>query len=195
MTLILARASAEFVLQVTDRLTTITSNMRPYDKLANKNILYFASNAVVAIAYTGDAYLENVPTDHWMAEKLIGVKIDPDNPPMMNGLNNKTQRDIGQSFNFLRNELKNQKGKKLLISIQGWQWNSKGRLRPLVGYISRKPPTNTFDICYESRYWHLLGAALTIATPDANITANEQNALSDLLRHKPAAEAESILVL
>jgi hypothetical protein len=181
MTLILARASGEFVIQVTDRLVTNTKTGQPFDRVANKNILCFASNALVAIAYTGDAYLDGVPTDHWIAEKLAGIKIDPNNPPMMQGGQNETRRDVGQAFRHLSDELSRQDQRKrlyLLISVQGWQWDSKGRLRPIVGYITKMPPQNAFGIHYEPRDWYLSGAQ-TISAPEANLSAEELTELSN----------------
>jgi len=196
MTLILARASAEFILQVTDRLVTNKQTKQPFDKVANKNILYFASNAVVAIAYTGDAYLADVPTDHWIAEKLAGMEIDPENPPANLFGQIKPRRDVGQAFRFLRDELARQNQRKqldLLISVQGWQWNSKGRLRPLVSYITKAPPQNTFFIHYEPRDWYLKGTQ-TISAPKANMSDKELTDLSNHLRYKSATEAEVLLV-
>src|SRR3989304_2699701 len=139
MTLILARASAEFVLQVTDRLVTYTRTKQPFDKVANKNILFFASNAVVTIAYTGDAYLDGVPTDHWIAERLAGITIDPENPPTAQFTANDHRRDVGQALKIIKDELDKrvQRIQYLVISVQGWQWDSRGKLRPLVGDISK----------------------------------------------------------
>jgi len=194
MTLILARASAEFVLQVTDRLVSL--NQKPFDKLANKNILYIASNAVVTLAYTGEAYLDNIPTDHWIAQKLLGFEIDPANPPAMAAGQNGSKRDIGQSFRILTDELDRQDPKKrlsLLVSVQGWQWNSRGRLRPLVGHITRMPSRNSFDVHFEQRDWYLKGAQ-TISAPYANIGIEELTELSNQLRDKQPKEAEVLLV-
>src|SRR5258708_26583621 len=76
MTLILSQASINYVLQVTDRLVTqhenVTQRYNPFDPLANKNIVYCSKNSVVAIAYTGIAYIDDIPTDKWIAQQLIG---------------------------------------------------------------------------------------------------------------------------
>jgi len=195
MTLILARASAEFVLQVTDRLTTIQATKQPFDKIANKNILYFASNAVIALAYTGDAYLEGIPTDHWIAEKIAGIKTNLETPPAMVGYK-ELKRDVGQALNIIKNELDRQvrKIQYLVISIQGWQWDSRGKLRPLVGDISKATIGNAFNIRYEPRNWWAEGASMTIAAPPLNISQKELTDLSNSLRHKSAIETEGLLV-
>lgn len=83
MTLILARASTDFILQVTDRLTTNSLTYLLFEKVANKNILLFASNSVVTLAFTGDAYLDNIPIDYWIAERLTGIKFNAEKPPAM----------------------------------------------------------------------------------------------------------------
>lgn len=72
MTLILTHLSAgyPYALQVTDRL--VTKGGSPFDPLANKNIVYVARNAIVSIAYTGLAYIDGIPTDVWIAERLVG---------------------------------------------------------------------------------------------------------------------------
>jgi hypothetical protein len=195
MTLILARASAEFVLQVTDRLTTIQATKQPFDKIANKNILYFASNAVIALAYTGDAYLEDIPTDHWIAEKLAGIKINLKSAPAMISYK-ESQRDVGLTLKVIKDELDKlvKRIQYLVISIQGWQWDSSGKLRPLVGDISKVSIGNAFNIRYEPRNWWAEGASMTIAAPPSNISQEELTDLSNSLRHKSAVEAEGALV-
>jgi len=73
MTLILGQASRDYVLQVTDRL--VTKGNRPFDPLANKNIVYCARNALVAIGFTGIAFLGDIPTDQWIVEQLTGTSL------------------------------------------------------------------------------------------------------------------------
>jgi hypothetical protein len=196
MTLILARASAEFVLQVTDRL--VSYKQAPFDKVANKNILYIASNAVVAIAYSGDAYIEEIPTDCWIVENLTGTIADQQHCQSTHFGATRPRRDIGHSLCILRDELNKRltQVQYLLISIHGWQWNSKGRLRPLVGDITKRKTDqgNLFTIYYEPRHQYLDGYPLTTANPSSNITQKELVDLSISLRNKTASEAEGLLV-
>ncbi len=77
MTLHITYVSSQYVLQVSDRLLT---RRRPdgavrFDPKANKTIVYVARDAFVSIGYTGRAYLDNRPTDQWIAEKLIGEEV------------------------------------------------------------------------------------------------------------------------
>ena len=72
MTLALTKVSANYVLQVSDRLVTRRSSGEQHDPFANKNIIYAAKDGIVVIAYAGLAYLDDVPTDEWIAERLWG---------------------------------------------------------------------------------------------------------------------------
>src|SRR4051794_23401448 len=74
MTLILSVAGPIGVVQVSDRLTSFVSGgrRRPHDPLANKTVLFLAKDAVAALSYTGKAYLDGIPTDQWMAERIRG---------------------------------------------------------------------------------------------------------------------------
>src|SRR5262245_1968400 len=56
---------------VTDRKVTRTGV--EYDADANKNLIFGDKNAVVAIAYTGFAYIGDLPTDQWIAQTLTGL--------------------------------------------------------------------------------------------------------------------------
>ncbi|HKO14424.1 MAG TPA: hypothetical protein VJV22_20815, partial [Acidobacteriaceae bacterium] len=77
MTLITGIVNLRGAIHVSDRLTTLLSNGRPFDPLANKTIIYLCDGAVVTIGYTGIAYISGRPTDVWIAEQLVGQDIDP----------------------------------------------------------------------------------------------------------------------
>ena len=68
MNLILTFASAFYVMHVGDRLVTVTA--KEFDPVANKNVIYLERDAVATIGYTGRAYVDQIPTDQWLAEKL-----------------------------------------------------------------------------------------------------------------------------
>lgn len=69
MTLILTLVTPSQVLQVSDRL--VTRGTSRFDEFANKNVIFLAKNALVTIGYSGLAYLDGVPTDHWLAEQIV----------------------------------------------------------------------------------------------------------------------------
>jgi hypothetical protein len=55
--------------------------MREHDPLANKTVLYLAADAAVTLSYMGDAYLDGVPTDEWIARCLRGDAMPPSKEP------------------------------------------------------------------------------------------------------------------
>jgi hypothetical protein len=78
VTLHLTLTSGLGVLQVSDRLVSVNTKrgIEPFDRTANKTVIYFARDAYLTIGYTGLAYLEDRPTDQWIAEKLIGEEVE-----------------------------------------------------------------------------------------------------------------------
>jgi len=70
MTLTLTATSWPFAVQVTDRLLTTPPRGEPYDWDANKNIILHARDGVAALAYSGIAYLDGIPTDQWIVETI-----------------------------------------------------------------------------------------------------------------------------
>ena len=131
MTLILGQLSHAFVLQVTDRLVTDQRSTVLPDFLANKNVIYFARDAVVSIGYTGVAYIGDLPTDYWIAGKLSGADITQ----RFNFMSRETSQmfDIGQALSFLARELEKSEvatgdlGFELVMV--GWQWKPSRRAR------------------------------------------------------------------
>src|SRR5438876_988555 len=70
MTLTLATAAWPFAIQVTDRLLTLTPTGEPFDRDANKNIIFHGRDGVAAIAYSGIACVDGLPTDQWIVETI-----------------------------------------------------------------------------------------------------------------------------
>src|SRR5262245_17567902 len=64
VTLILTKTSEQYILQFSDRL--VTQSGKPFDELANKAVIYAATNGIVAISYTGASFLDEIPTDQWI---------------------------------------------------------------------------------------------------------------------------------
>src|SRR6476469_5543563 len=74
MTLVLSYITRGYAFQVSDRLLTrrIGTSQKQFDVLSNKNVVYLARDALVSLGYTGWAYLDGIPTDQWIAQKLAG---------------------------------------------------------------------------------------------------------------------------
>lgn len=144
--------SQRYVLQVSDRLVSRPINNRivPFDPRSNKNVVYFARDAYVVIAYTGLAYLEGRTTDQWIAEKLIGEDIStwglgPSGGIAQRMISGPPSRwfDIGMARQILRRELiasaqrlpANQRHHFPRIVIAGWQ-RGKRLWRPILYLIA-----------------------------------------------------------
>src|SRR5262245_61154483 len=72
MTLHIATAQARFALLVSDREVSQANahQVKSYDSHANKSLLCLAPGGIMAIGYTGLAYVGRIPTDQWIAEVL-----------------------------------------------------------------------------------------------------------------------------
>lgn len=176
MTLIFTLNAPDYALQVTDRLVatgglmfdpqsrkTVTVPPVPYDPIANKNALYCARDAMVAIAYTGVAYLDGVPTDRWIVEKLTGRS-------SLTGATSFVQfskkphhwLDLGQALQKLQVDLsalfarlhRNRRDIPFAVLLTGWQWNKCGRVRPVMASVSKDAGERAFRIYCLPRYWH-----------------------------------------
>jgi len=44
----------------------------PYDHLANKTLILVATDGIITMSYTGDAFVARTPTDQWLAEAITG---------------------------------------------------------------------------------------------------------------------------
>lgn len=75
MTLVFSLINAACVVQASDRLTTRWQNNRllgQHDPLANKTVVYLASDGPMILSFAGVAYVGSEPTDEWIARHLIG---------------------------------------------------------------------------------------------------------------------------
>jgi hypothetical protein len=68
VTLVLAVATPTYSLHVSDRL--VSKGGAPHDRLANKTVVFRATDGVLAFGYTGPAFIDNIPTDTWLADAL-----------------------------------------------------------------------------------------------------------------------------
>lgn len=76
MTLVLGLLIRGHAFQVSDRLVTQAGDraVREFDPLANKTVIFRARDGVLAIGYSGRAYLDGLPTDVWIAQSLAARK-------------------------------------------------------------------------------------------------------------------------
>lgn len=165
MTLIFTLATPRYILQVSDRL--VTRDERQFDPASNKTLIYHAKNAVVSIGYSGLAYLEDVPTDQWIAQKLWGegrfLELEPGRPAAFTYGRAPQWLDIGRSMDLLRHEceqvfsgLPPHMLRPQHIVLAGWQWR-RGVVRPIVCQLrnsERRSGLRTFEASDLPRYWH-----------------------------------------
>ena len=162
MTLILTLVTPQYVLQVSDRLVTRAG--QEFDPASNKNLIYLAKNALVTIGYSGAAYLEGVPTDRWIAQRLWGQEL----PQQFAYLAGRAPRwlTVGESIEALRCGCEEASCRlppqyQPQIVLAGWQWRPhRARcavLRPIL-YEIRSSKGSPGSVKYETkhlpRYWH-----------------------------------------
>jgi hypothetical protein len=157
LTLILAHAAPYGVIHVSDRLLTERRTQRPFDVLSNKALLYICADAIVAIGYTGLAYIGDSPPDAWIASKLIGKEI-PEHRDF--GLSMQTERrNIVSAIEMLRSELESEMNKSSTpefgLLVAGWKWGRGSKPKspkPFVTVLEWKGKNMTTIAL--PRYWY-----------------------------------------
>src|SRR5207253_2787336 len=110
-------------LHVSDRL--VSKGGTPHDLLANKTVLLRAADGLLALGYTGPAYIEGKPTDTWIAETVSGTVLGHEGAVRMG---TSPIRDIGWSLHLLCQRLRADPDFQRIggsVSGVGWQWNPK----------------------------------------------------------------------
>jgi hypothetical protein len=178
MTLHLSRVAKDLALQVSDR--QITWSGRPFDELSNKNILYWARDALVSIGYTGIAYLEDTPTDQWLVEKLSGWPYERRRRPdmlMIGGVLN-WWRNIELTLHLFQSELRrafsqaraSERQFHFELAIVGWRlkWKRKRQFvsSPFVARVIKAAGSPSVRVVMPGRRWYLGGKMMTGQTPE-----------------------------
>jgi hypothetical protein len=191
-------------LQVSDRLVTQSSTK--FDELANKSIIYCALNGILVISYTGHAFIGNIPTDQWISEILIGRSFLNDEKPPAFGFGKTKYVHIGPALNIIKeslnkaaiNDIKDEVkndwiDRPFYLSIAGWLWGSKGKSRPIMGWLGKRSGTINFKLSFKPRYWFSGNRFMIGAIPSSNC---RKGTLQDLLNQLPDTsidDAEQIL--
>jgi hypothetical protein len=190
VTLILSYASKNILIQISDRL--VTRGSAPFDALANKCVIYSAADGILALAYTGLAYVADNPTDDWIAN-ILGqqtpgrVRVSRSLFELKRALEHVA---TGAPPVWKRQWLQ----ESFEIPILGWQWNARGRARPLVAWLSKPPGTESFEFDSFPRWWFVDGKYRAIACPEGNYPLAQLRGLTDRLSVHSVDEAEAILV-
>lgn len=143
MTLILTAASPLYVVQCSDRLLTMAAGVdaRAVDPVANKTILYRATDAIAVIGYSGLAYVGGMPTDEYLAALLWGATLarGPDGLRPANKSGRRPNHwNMGQAEHALEAALAGATfdGHFVGLTIAGWRRRG-GRIAPFVVEIER----------------------------------------------------------
>jgi hypothetical protein len=130
MTLVITVATPTYALHVSDRL--VSKGGQPHDPLANKTVVFRATDGLLTFGYTGPAFLGDAPTDTWVADGLSGGSCKSDVRGIRYG--DFPVRDVGSNLLTLCQRLRADQQFRTLngeISAVGWQWSAR-RSDPLV---------------------------------------------------------------
>ncbi len=191
MTLVLTAASPLYVVQVSDRLLTKAApgeKYAPFDPVANKTVVYRATDGLVTIGYSGIAYIGETPTDEWLAEVLWGEPLHRGADgirPAIAFQRRAVDWDIGLAAIKLQEAINNIPAGKMLghglfLTIGGWQISHR-HLRPVIIELTRaaKSVTTTLEraarTAQKGRDFLLahIGAHITNPTLRAYLTAHK----------------------
>lgn len=195
MTLILAFAWPTHVFQVTDRLLTDTSEQKPFDPMANKNVIYRARDAIVSMAYTGHAYINGIPTDQWIVEKLRGEAFPQQERMMAVSFGpNLHWMDVGQSIQHLQTELNRvldaNARQSFQLMVVGWKRERRKRCAPILWCSEYHASSGQLETNRRPRDWQYSSNYPIVGAPDANVSLAELKAA--MARIKPTRSTEEI---
>ena len=205
MTLHLTRVSRTYALQVSDRLVSGALQ----DPAANKNLIYWARDALVTIGYTGLAYGlsdadQNMPTDEWIAQTLWGrdiERMDDGRPSMFFSRPISRWLDIGQSVELLRQKLnasmehldRHQRNYPFELVVAGWQ-ETRGRRRPVLIQLRKAANATAATLERPPRYWYLPRQVALVATPDGYLSSADGAEIAEELGTGKVDQVELALV-
>jgi hypothetical protein len=164
MTQLIGVVTRKHVFHVSDRLLSQrTSNgIQTFDSNSNKAVIFCATDAHVVVSYTGRAYLNNIPTDTFIAENLIGLKLGRG---AFIGIGRPVSwTDIGRSVERLRQNLSvafqalsavDRQGY-FRVSIMGWRQlrTRSKRVTPIIWELVRITGTeHEFQLANNERWW------------------------------------------
>jgi hypothetical protein len=139
MTLILTQGSERYVLQVSDRLLTQPRRRKPFDPVSNKTTIYLTTDALISIAYSRAAYLDQTPTDQWIAEILKGERHALNAQGALELGRHRQWPDIDQTTELIRAALESsvrslESPPLVHIVVAGWKWDT-AEAHPIVVHI------------------------------------------------------------
>lgn len=148
VTLIHTEITPRWALQVSDRLLSVTSaqGVETFDERSNKTIVFHGSDGAALLSYTGLAFLEQAPTDSWIASKLNGSQ-HPFDPRDVDfairfGIRRSSWPKLGLALRTLADDLTELSSRTsrlrvmpVTIAVAGWLWYRSKPPRPFIAVI------------------------------------------------------------
>jgi hypothetical protein len=204
MTLIISIVSKYQVIQISDRL--VSKSYVKFDELSNKSIVFYALNGILAISYTGHAFIGKTPTDQWLSEILIGRSFSFEQKPPAMSFGKSKFVHIGPAITILKESLskkvfsdldpelrQNWINSPFYLSIAGWLWGKK-RFRPFIGWLEKLSGSKDFVFKCPPRH-SIFGNKFIVSTfPPSNMPRETSDYLINELSNKPISKAEETIV-
>jgi hypothetical protein len=143
MTLHLSAIMQGHAIQVSDRLATTATGgtTRRFNPAMNKNVIYQATDALVSIGVSGRAYLDGIPTDQWLAEKLTDRDLSEGAISLT--VSGQPDKDLYHAVEDVRTAAQaafhrlgpRDRGVQQSFAIVGWQRRRRGRAQPILWVI------------------------------------------------------------
>ncbi len=186
---------------VTDR--KVTKRGVDYDPDANKNVLFSDKNGVVAVGYTGMAYIGTIPTDRWIAQTLTGLTFPEGrrgrgSVPFLMTTDYEDQY-LGLRLRHLRDQLNEIRPLILKqhrnawstsffeVLVTGFEWNH-GVFRPVLAALSKPANSDAFQLSTPPRHWYLAQRgrflAQMVAAPSENLPKHQFQIIDAQLESK-----------
>jgi hypothetical protein len=214
MTLIVSASYHDYAIQVSDRL--VTRAKRTYDPEFSKTVLAYLPDALVAIAFTGAAFIgrQSTPVDQWVAEELADVGplgLTPDSPPprhprkhgpFIMGHGAQVGKPLGKGVSELKRSLEETYGAtptpfSIRIDIVGFQWTQPDEryVRQVLWHLTPYDGGTRYDWTREPTRWAALGGGRLFYNAIGD-TPPDLRPLGDKLRasHGSVQDAEDAAV-
>jgi len=178
MTLNLAMPRIGSAYLVTDR--RLTNDIGITEEFSNKNILFAARDGIIAVGYTGVAFIDRVPTDQWLAEVLIGERYERGAQPSGIRIGSiRSGYSVQDALPALRDALNAARpfvapswqaqwtAHSFDVVAVGWVWNAAGYSVPVFAGIEKPAGSDEFVLGYLRNEWWTDHTFTLIAAPDS----------------------------
>lgn len=168
MTLIQIARTPYTVVQMSDRRLTWGGTGKVASEVANKSIFFVAKDAVVAVGYTGIAYIRNQPTDLWISKILADWDQDYIGRPFPTGSSAERRlqmyaeipepeikkyqtNTINNIMRILAEQMQRHVKHDLILVVSGWRDLGKNFWCPLETTISKLGKRSQVQIAHRTK--------------------------------------------